>query len=149
MNVDHKVKNKPVEILLIEDNMGDNKLTTNVFREAAVPNNIHRVTNGEDAMKYMNQEGEFKGVEHPNIIILDLNIPKKDGREILKEIKEDSKLKYIPLIVLTTSESEQDIKNTYEHYANAYITKPLDLDDFSRVIKSIEKYWLGTVELPP
>lgn len=149
MNIGKKRKNKPIEILLIEDNLGDNKLTTEVFKEAVVPNNIHPVTNGVDAMNYLKQEKEFQDATRPNIILLDLDIPKKDGREILKEIKADPELKYIPIIVLTTSESELDIKNTYEHYANAYITKPIDLDEFIKVIKSIEEYWLRTVELPP
>lgn len=149
MFIGKKGKNKPIEILLIEDNSGDNKLTTEVFMKAAVPNKVHVVTNGADAMKFLKQDGKFQESVRPNIIFLDLNIPKKDGREILKEIKADPDLKYIPIIVLTTSESEQDIKNTYEHYANAYITKPIDLDEFIKVIKSIEEYWLKTVELPP
>jgi chemotaxis family two-component system response regulator Rcp1 len=149
MVIGKRGKNRPIEILLIEDNSGDNKLTTDVFMEAAVPNNIHVVTNGVDAMNFLKQEGGFKESVRPNIIFLDLNIPKKDGREILKEIKADPELKFIPIIVLTTSESEQDIKNTYEHYANAYITKPIDMDEFIKVIKSIEEYWLRTVELPP
>ncbi|MEN6592976.1 MAG: response regulator [Methanobacterium sp.] len=149
MNIGKKSKNRPIEILLIEDNLGDNKLTTEVFKEATVPNNIHLVTNGVDAMSFLKQEGGFQDSIRPNIILLDLNIPKKDGREILKEIKADPELKYIPIIVLTTSNSEQDIKNTYQHYANAYITKPIDLDDFIKVVKSIEEYWLRTVELPP
>ncbi|OPY23032.1 MAG: response regulator PleD [Methanobacterium sp. PtaU1.Bin097] len=149
MNIGKKGKNKPIEILLIEDNLGDNKLTTEVFQEAAVPNIIHMVTNGVDAMNFLKQEGGFQDSDRPNIILLDLNIPKKDGREILKEIKADPELKYIPIIVLTNSESEQDIKNTYKHYANAYITKPIDMDEFVKVIKSIEEYWLRTVELPP
>ncbi len=149
MNIVKKRKNKPIEILLIEDNLGDNKLTTEVFKEAAVPNNIHQVINGVDAMNYLKQEKEFQDATRPNIILLDLDIPKKDGREILKEIKADPELKHIPIIVLTTSESELDIKNTYEHYANAYITKPIDLDEFIKVVKSIGEYWLRTVELPP
>jgi CheY-like chemotaxis protein len=149
MVIGKRGKNRPIEILLIEDNSGDNKLTTEVFMRAAVPNNIYVVTNGMDAMNFLKQEGGFQESVRPNIIFLDLNIPKKDGREILKEIKADPELKYIPIIVLTTSESEQDIKNTYEHYANAYITKPIDMDEFIKVIKSIEEYWLRTVELPP
>jgi len=110
MNIGKKGKNKPIEILLIEDNLGDNKLTTEVFQEAAVPNIIHLVTNGVDAMNFLKQEGGFKDSARPNIILLDLNIPKKDGREILKEIKADPELKYIPIIVLTNSESEQGYK---------------------------------------
>lgn len=149
MVIGKRGKNRPIEILLIEDNSGENNFTTEVFMKTAVPNKIHVVTNGVDAMNFLKQEGGFQESVRPNIIFLDLNIPKKDGREILKEIKADPELKYIPIIVLTTSESEQDIKNTYEHYANAYITKPIDMDEFIKVIKSIEEYWLRTVELPP
>lgn len=144
-----KDKVKPIEILLIEDNLGDNRLTMEVFKDAEVSNNIQIVTNGVDATKYLYQEKRFADAVRPDIILLDLNIPKKDGREILAEIKKNPKLKCIPIIVLTTSQSEQDIKSTYEHYANAYITKPIDLDNFIKVIKSIETYWLNTVELPP
>ena len=148
MSKNKKNRNKPIEILLIEDNLGDNRLTTEVFKEAQVPNNIHIVTNGMAAMEYLKRENDFKLAVRPDIIFLDLNIPKKDGREILMEIKEDPKLKCIPIIVLTTSNSELDIKSTYAHYANAYITKPIDLNKFIEVIKSIEEYWLRTVELP-
>jgi CheY-like chemotaxis protein len=149
MVIGKRGKNRPIEILLIEDNSGENNFTKEVFMKTAVPNKIHVITNGVDAMNFLKQEGGFQESVRPNIIFLDLNIPKKDGREILKEIKADPELKYIPIIVLTTSESEQDIKNTYEHYANAYITKPIDMDEFIKVIKSIEEYWLRTVELPP
>jgi two-component system, chemotaxis family, response regulator Rcp1 len=149
MHVNRNKRNKPIEILLIEDNQGDNRLTKEVFKEAAVPNHIQIVTNGVKAMHYLNKEKEYKNAPHPDLILLDLNIPKKDGREILKEIKENPDLKCIPIIVLTTSQSEMDIKSTYEHYANAYITKPLDLNEFIEVIRSIEEYWLSTVELPP
>ncbi len=140
--------NTPIEILLIEDNLGDNRLTTEVFKEAEIPNNIQIVTNGLDAIEYLNQENKFKDATRPDIILLDLNIPKKDGREILAEIKKDPRFKCIPIIILTTSKSELDIKKTYENYANAYITKPIDLNNFIRVVKSIEKYWLNTVKLP-
>lgn len=140
--------NAPIEILLIEDNLGDNRLTTEVFKEAEIPNNIQIVTNGLDAIEYINQENKFKNATRPDIILLDLNIPKKDGREILAEMKKDPRFKCIPIIILTTSKSELDIKKTYENYANAYITKPIDLNKFIRVMKSIEKYWLNTVELP-
>lgn len=140
---------KPIEILLIEDNLGDNRLTMEVFKEAKVPNNIQMVTNGVDAMEYLNQENKYATAKRPDLILLDLNIPKIDGREILAEIKEDPKLKCIPVIVLTTSQSERDTIITYEHHANAYITKPIDLNKFIDVIKSIENYWLNTVKLPP
>lgn len=112
-----KGKTKPIEILLIEENSVNNELTTEIFREAAVSNNIHMVNNGVDAMNFLKQENGYKNSVRPNIILLDLNNSKKDGREILKEIKTDPELKYIPIVVMTTSESEQDIINTYEHYA--------------------------------
>ena len=148
MKMHRKKRNKPIEIMLIEDNLGDNRLTKEVFKEAAVPNRIQIVTNGVEAMQYLNQDGHYQNAARPDLILLDLNIPKKDGREILKELKENPDLKCIPIIVLTTSQSEMDIKSTYEHYANAYITKPRDLNEFIEVIKSIEEYWLRTVELP-
>lgn len=148
MNKTRNKRNKPIEILLIEDNKGDNRLTTEVFKEAEVPNNIQVVTNGIAAMEYLKRKNEFKNAVRPDLIFLDLNIPKRGGRELLIEIKEDPLLKCIPLIVLTTSNSEMDIKSTYAHYANAYITKPIDLNRFVEVIKSIEEYWLNTVELP-
>lgn len=145
--IDNKNR-KPIEILLIEDNLGDNRLTEEVFKEAEVPNHIQLITNGVEAMKFLNQENEYADCKRPDLILLDLNIPKKDGREILAEVKMNPKLKCIPVIVLTTSQSEWDVKSTYEHYANAYITKPIDLNEFINVIKSVEKYWLTTVQLP-
>jgi len=148
MNKNIKGRNKPIEILLIEDNLGDNRLTTEVFKEATVANNIQIITNGMEAMEYLKRKEKYQNAIRPDLIFLDLNIPKKDGREILMEIKRDPELKCIPIIVLTTSNSEIDIKSTYAHYANAYITKPIDLNKFIEVIKSIEEYWLGTVELP-
>lgn len=149
--LNHNIKGKhrkPIEILLIEDNLGDNRLTIEIFKEAEVPNNIQTVTNGVDALEFLNQEKKFQNATRPDLIILDLNLPKKDGREVLADIKKDPKLKCIPVIVLTTSQSKKDIKSTYEHHANAYITKPIDLNHFIKVIKSIEKYWLSTVQLP-
>ena len=146
--MNNKKGKKPIEILLIEDNLGDNRLTTEVFKEAEVNNNIKIVTNGVMAMQYLKREKGFEDAVRPDMILLDLNIPKKDGREILRELKEDPDLKCIPIIVLTTSQSDMDIKSTYAHYANAYITKPIDLNKFINVIKSIEEYWLNTVELP-
>ena len=140
--------NKTIEILLIEDNLGDNRLTMEIFKEAKVPNRIQMVTNGIDAVEYLNQENKFTNAVRPDLILLDLNIPKKDGRKILREIKENPKLKCIPVIILTTSQSQRDIKTTYEHHANAYISKPIDLNELIKVIKSIEDYWLSTVELP-
>lgn len=139
---------KPIEILLIEDNLGDNKLIMEVFKEVEVPNNIQVVTNGVDAKKYLKRD-EYVDAKRPDIILLDLNLPKMDGRELLMEIKNDPELKRIPVIILTTSQSELDVNTAYNHHANAYITKPIDLNKFINVIKSIENYWLNTVKLPP
>lgn len=123
-------------------------MTIEIFKEAEVPNHNQTVTNGVDAMDFLNQERKFTDATRPDLIILDLNLPKKDGREVLTDIKKNLKLKCIPVIVLTTSPSKKDIRSTYEHHANAYITKPIDLNHFIKVIKSIEKYWLNTVQLP-
>ena len=144
-----KNNNKTIEILLIEDNLGDNRLMIEVFKEGEIRNNMHMVTNGVEAMEFLHRENKHSNAVPPDLILLDLNLPKKDGRQVLQEIKEDPQLKYIPVIVLTTSQSEWDINNTYMNHANAYITKPIDLNKFIKVIKSIEDYWLYTVTLPP
>ena len=139
---------KPVEILLVEDNAGDVGLIEEVFEEAKIRNNIHVAEDGEEAMLYLHGEGKFLGSPRPDIVLLDLNLPKKDGREVLKEIKEDSNLKNIPVVVLTTSNAEKDILRTYDLHVNAYITKPLDFNEFMKVIESIESFWLEIVQLP-
>jgi CheY-like chemotaxis protein len=143
-----RILGKPVEILLVEDNVGDVGLIEEVFEEAKIRNNIHVAENGEEALRYLRGKGKFSGSPRPDIIILDLNLPKKDGREVLREIKEDSNLKNIPIIVLTTSTAEKDILRAYELHANAYVTKPLDFDQFMNVIGSIVNFWLGVVQLP-
>ena len=139
---------KPVEILLIEDNAGDVGLIEEVFEEAKIKNNIHVAEDGEEAVLYLRGKGKFSGSPRPDIIILDLNLPKKDGREVLREIKEDKYLHNIPVIVLTTSNAEKDILRAYELHANAYVTKPLDFDQFINVVGSIVNFWLGVVQLP-
>ena len=139
---------KPVEILLVEDNAGDVGLIEEVFEEAKINNNIHVAEDGEEAMLYLQGEGKFLGSPRPDIILLDLNLPKKDGREVLREIKEDSNLKNIPVVVLTTSNAEKDILGAYGLHANAYITKPLDFNQFIRVVESIVNFWLEIVRLP-
>ena len=141
-------KYKSVEILLVEDNAGDVGLIEEVFEEAKIRNKIHVVEDGEEAMLYLHGEGKFLGSPRPDIILLDLNLPKKDGREVLREIKEDSDLKNIPVVVLTTSNAEKDILRTYDLHANAYITKPLDFNEFMKVVESIESFWLEIVQLP-
>jgi CheY-like chemotaxis protein len=135
-----RILGKPVEILLVEDNVGDVGLIEEVFEEAKIRNNIHVAENGEEALRYLRGKGKFSGSPRPDIIILDLNLPKKDGREVLREIKEDSNLKNIPIIVLTTSTAEKDILRAYELHANAYVTKPLDFDQFMNVIGSIVNF---------
>ena len=139
---------KPIEILLVEDNEGDVGLIEEVFEEAKIKNNIHVAEDGEEAVLYLRGEGKFSGSPRPDIILLDLNLPKKDGREVLREIKEDSNLKNIPVVVLTTSNAEKDILKAYDLHANAYITKPLDFDQFIKVVDSIGNFWLEIVKLP-
>jgi two-component system, chemotaxis family, response regulator Rcp1 len=139
---------KPVEILLVEDNEGDVGLVEEVFEDAKIRNILHIAEDGEEAMLFLNKEKPFADAPTPDIILLDLNLPQKDGREVLEEIKTDKKLKRIPVVVLTTSKAEEDIVRSYDLHANSYITKPVDFDQFIRVIKSIEDFWLEVVKLP-
>ncbi|KAF5415847.1 MAG: putative methanogenesis regulatory protein FilR2 [Candidatus Methanogaster sp.] len=137
-----------VEILLVEDNPGDVRLTQEVLKDGKVQNNMHVVKDGVDAISFLRQTGAYTGAPRPDIILLDLNLPRKDGREVLADIKADPDLKNIPVVVLTTSSAEQDIFRSYDLHANCYITKPVDLDQFIRVIRSIEDFWLTIVKLP-
>ena len=139
---------KQIEILLVEDNEGDVGLVEEVFQEAKIMNNLNIAEDGEEAMLFLRKEGKFSNVSNPDIILLDLNLPGKDGREVLKEIKEDNELKRIPVVILTTSKAEEDILKSYNLHANSYITKPVDFDQFIKVIKSIENFWLDIVKLP-
>jgi CheY-like chemotaxis protein len=143
-----RILGKPVEILLVEDNAGDAGLIEEVLEEAKIRNIIHVAEDGEEAMLYLHGEGKFLGSPHPDIILLDLNLPKKDGREVLREIKEDKSLHSIPVIVLTTSKAERDILEAYDLHANAYVTKPLDFNQFLMVVESIVNFWLDVVQLP-
>jgi len=138
-----------IEILLVEDNPGDVRLTQEALKETKILNNLSVAMDGEDAMAFLRREGEYADAERPDLILLDLNLPKKDGREVLAEIKEDAELKLIPVVVLTVSQAEQDILKTYELHANCYITKPIDLHQFVEVVKAIENFWLTIVKLPP
>ena len=140
---------KPVEILLVEDNPGDADLAREALADSKLANNLTVVEDGEEAMAYLRREGDFADATHPDLILLDLNLPKKDGREVLAEIKEDEKLKRIPVVILTTSRAEEDVLRTYNLHANCYITKPIDLKQFMKVVKSIEDFWLSIVVLPP
>lgn len=139
---------QPINILLVEDNPGDIRLTKEVLKDGKIKNVLSVVMDGEDALLYLKKQGNYTNVLTPDIILLDLNLPKKDGREVLAEIKSDPDLMMIPVIILTTSSAEQDILNTYAHYANCYITKPVDFNQFINVIRSIENFWLTIVKLP-
>jgi CheY-like chemotaxis protein len=139
---------RPIEILLVEDNPGDVRLIKEALKEAKILNNFSVVEDGVEAVAYLHQEGKYNIACRPDLILLDLNLPKKDGREVLEIIKSDNILKRIPVVVLTTSEAEQDILKAYDLHANCYITKPVDLQQFMSVIKSIENFWLSIVKLP-
>jgi two-component system, chemotaxis family, response regulator Rcp1 len=139
---------EPIEILLVEDSPGDVRLTREAFKDAKVHINLHVASDGTDAMAFLKREGEYANVPRPDLILLDLNLPKKDGREVLEEIKESPTLKSIPVVVLTTSASEVDILRSYRLHANCYITKPVGLDGFLEVVKSIDDFWLTLVKLP-
>ena len=140
---------RQVEILLIEDNPGDVRLTIEAMKEGKILNHINVVNDGLEALEFLHRQGKYSDVPRPDLILLDLNLPKKDGREVLAEIKEDPCLKRIPVVILTTSQAEQDIIKTYELHANCYITKPVDLDQFLSVARLIEDFWLTVVRLPP
>jgi CheY-like chemotaxis protein len=139
---------EPIEILLVEDSPGDVRLTREAFKDAKVHINLHVASDGTEAMAFLKREGEYANVPRPDLILLDLNLPKKDGREVLEEIKESLTLKSIPVVVLTTSASEADILRSYRLHANCYITKPVGLDGFLEVVKSIDDFWLTVVKLP-
>ena len=139
---------RPVEILLVEDSPGDVRLTREALREGKIRNNLSHVPDGVEAMAFLRHEGQYADVPKPDIVLLDLNMPRKDGREVLAEMKADARLKRIPVVVLTTSEAEQDILKTYDLHANCYITKPVDLDQFISIVRSVENFWLQLVKLP-
>jgi chemotaxis family two-component system response regulator Rcp1 len=139
---------RPIEILLVEDSPGDVRLTMEALRDAKVRNNLSVVNDGVEALRFLRRQGEHAGAPRPDLILLDLNLPKKDGREVLAEIKEDPSLRRIPVVILTTSKAEQDIIETYDLHANCYISKPVDLDQFITVVRSIEDFWLAIVKLP-
>jgi len=141
-------ESKAIEILLIEDNAGDARLAREALREAKVRNNLNWVADGVDAIDYLRRQGKFEKAARPDLILLDLNLPRKDGREVLSEVKGDAKLRLIPVVILTTSQAEEDILRAYHLNANCYISKPVDLDAFIKVVKSIEDFWLTIVKLP-
>jgi len=139
----------PIEILLVEDNPGDVRLTIEALKEGRFANLINVAVDGFEAMAFLRREGKYANASKPDLILLDLNLPKKNGREVLAEIKTDSNLKRIPVVVLTSSQAETDIVATYDLHANCYITKPVDFDQFISVVRSIEDFWFAVVKLPP
>jgi len=139
---------RPIEILLVEDSPGDVRLTQEVLKEGKVTNNLTVVKNGEDALHYLAQSNGYHNVAKPDLILLDLNLPKKDGREVLKQIKTNDRLRTIPVVVLTTSKDSEDVAQVYDLNANCYVVKPLNLEQFVQVIESIDTFWLSVVTLP-
>jgi len=140
---------QPIEILLVEDNPGDVRLTQEALRDAKVQNRVSIVQDGVEALEFLHRHGVYADAPRPDVILLDLNLPRKDGREVLAEVKADPNLRRIPVVVLTTSEADEDILRAYNLNANCYITKPVDFEQFFKVIHSIEDFWLSIVKLPP
>ena len=139
----------PIDILIVEDNRADIRLVQEIFKKGKLVVHLHAVLDGVEAMKYLRKEDEYKDAKRPDLILLDLNMPRKDGREVLEEIKSDAELKIIPVIVMTISKAEEDIFRSYNLHANAYIVKPIELIQFMKVVSSIEEFWLSVVKLPP
>ena len=140
---------RPIEILLVEDDEGDVLLTTEALEASKITNNMHVARNGEEALKFLRREQGYQDVPRPDIVLLDLNLPRIDGREVLARIKSDPDLRRIPIVVLTTSEAEEDILRSYDLHANAYVTKPVDFERFLQVIQSIDEFFVTVVKLPP
>ncbi len=140
---------RPVEVLLVEDNPGDVRLTREALKEGKIRNNLHVARDGVEALAFLRRQGEHAGAPRPDLILLDLNLPRKDGREVLTEIKDDASLRQIPVVILTSSQAEEDILRAYDLHANCYISKPVDLDQFINVVRSIEDFWFTVVKLPP
>jgi len=139
---------RAIDILLVEDNPGDVRLTQETLTNSKMHNNVIVVSNGEQALAYLYRRGEYRDAVRPDLILLDLNLPKKGGHEVLAQVKEDPELKHIPIVILTSSKAEEDILKTYNLHANCYVTKPLDLEQFSTVVNAIESFWLSIVKLP-
>lgn len=150
MPSDHSpAMNRPIEILLVEDNLAQARLTSEALKEGQVWNHLSVIEDGEQALRFLFKHDPYAAAPRPDLILLDLNLPRKDGRAVLREIKEDESLRRIPVVVLTTSEADLDVLAAYDLHANCYINKPVDLEQFMRVIKSIEDFWLAIVKLPP
>lgn len=146
------MKNRPlksIDILVVEDNPGDARLIREILNENKIFSSLYMAKDGVEAMDFLHNKGKFKSVPLPDLIILDLNLPKKDGREVLSEIKSDDRLKHIPIVIMTISQAEEDILKSYDLHANCYITKPIDLNQFITIVRSIEDFWFSVVKLPP
>ena len=139
----------PIEVLLVEDDPGDVLMTQEAFDEHKLRNRLTVVSDGAEALAYLRQEGKYEGVVLPDLILLDLNLPRRDGREVLEEIKRDEKLRRIPVVILTTSQADEDILRSYQLHANAYVTKPVDFDRFIAVVRQIDEFFVSVVKLPP
>ena len=140
---------KPIEILLVEDNPGDARLTREALSHSKVRNNLHHARDGEEAMAFLRHEGPFSSAPTPDLVLLDLNLPRRDGREVLEDMKNDKQLMHIPVVILTSSEAEEDVLRSYRLHANCFITKPGDLDALTKVVEGIEQFWFTVVRLPP
>ena len=139
---------EPVEILLVEDNVSDARLAVETLKDCKIRNNLYHVEDGFEAMRFLRRQEDYAGVPVPDLILLDLNLPRKDGREVLAEVKEDPRLRLIPVVVMTSSEAERDLVRTYGLHANAYVVKPIDIDDFVEVVQAVKDFWLTIVKLP-
>ncbi len=144
----HPLEQRPIEILMVEDSPTDAQLTVEALHAAKIANRLNHVEDGVEALRFLRREGPYAKAPRPDLILLDLNLPRKDGREVLEELKHDPDLKVIPVVVLTTSRSEQDVLRSYQLHANCYITKPVDFAQFMEVVKAIENFWLTVVTLP-
>jgi len=140
---------QPIEVLLVEDDPGDVLMTKEAFADYKIANRLTVVTNGEDAIAYMRKEGRFAGVPTPDLVLLDLNLPRRDGREVLRDIKQDPVLRRVPVVVLTTSDAEEDVLASYDLHANAYVRKPVDFEQFVAAVRAIDDFFITVVRLPP
>lgn len=147
-HVIHSVYGRPIEILLVEDNVEDASLTMETLAEGRVRNNVTVLDDGVEALTYLRREGQYATSPRPDLILLDLNLPRKSGHEVLEEIKEDADLKHIPVVILSTSSASSDVLNAYKRHANCYVTKPIDLDEFIGTVRKIEDFWISFVKLP-
>jgi two-component system, chemotaxis family, response regulator Rcp1 len=148
MSANSSPPSRPVQILIVEDNPADARLVREVMRDSKVLNEIHWVPDGVEALAFLRGQGKYADAPRPNLIFLDLNMPRKDGREVLAEVKADDRLKRIPIVVMTSSQAEEDVARAYDQHANCYVRKPIDFDQFHLVVKTLENFWFATVELP-